>query len=225
MKTTSSAAPAPKTHKRRTPPRKNEIVLAAAERAFTEYGYAGISVDAIAEKAGVSKRTVYSNFATKQVLYAEVIKKMCAEVVPPAIDQKMMNADPEQTLLTVSLAFLEALYQPSQIAFYQTVVADSRQFQDAGKMLFDGPVMRTQKVFDDYFRKQAQLGLMQFTNIELAGAQFVALLKINMHMSLMLNQPTSVSHRKLEEIAKASIHLFLFGALKTNPARAPQPKK
>jgi AcrR family transcriptional regulator len=213
---TSSTAPPPKLRK---PARKNEIVLAAAERAFTEYGYAGISVDAIAEKAGVSKRTVYSNFATKQVLYSAVVKKLCAEVVPPAIDQAMMDADPEKTLLAISVAFLEALYQPSQIAFYQTVVADSRQFPDTGKMMFDGPVMRAQKIFDEYFRKQTQRGLMHFPNIDLAGAQFVALLKTNMHMSLMLNQPTSVSHRKLEEVARASIHLFLHGALRIDSPR------
>jgi TetR/AcrR family transcriptional regulator, mexJK operon transcriptional repressor len=225
MKTNiASTASKPKQHKRRMRPRKNEIVLAAAERAFIEYGYAGVSVDSIAEKAGVSKRTVYSNFATKQVLYAEVIKKLCSEVVPPAIDQRSLDTNPEHTLLLKSVAFLEALYQPSQIAFYQTVVADSRQFPDAGKMMFDGPVMRTQHVFDDYFRNQAKLGLMQFPNIDLAGAQFVALLKINMHMSLMLNQPTSVSHRKLEEVARSSIHLFLHGALK-NSSQVRLPKK
>jgi len=66
--------------------------------------------------------------------------------------------------------------------------------------------------------------LVQFPNIDLAGAQFVALLKINMHMSLMLNQPTSVSHRKLEEVARASIHLFLHGALK-NSSQVRLPKK
>ncbi len=85
--------------------------------------------------------------------------------------------------------------------------------------------MRTQRIFDDYFRKQAQRGLMQFPNIDLAGAQFVALLKINMHMSLMLNQPTSVSHRRLEEVARASIHVFLHGVLKSDSARRSGPKK
>jgi len=212
---------APSTQKRRKWARKNEIVLAAAQQAFIEFGYAGTSVDAIAEAAGVSKRTVYSNFETKQTLYAEVIQKLCAEVVPPALEHKMLNSDPEETLLHVSVAFLEGLYAPGQIAFYQTVVADSRQFPDAGRMLFDGPVMRTQSVFEDYFRKQQHRGLMQFPNIDLAAAQFVALLKTNMHMRLMLNQPTPVSHREIEEVSRSSIHLFLHGALvRDSSARA-----
>jgi TetR/AcrR family transcriptional repressor of mexJK operon len=215
--TVSSKAAAPKPAKRRQHARKDDVVLAAAEQAFVKFGYAGTSIDAVAELAGVSKRTVYSNFETKQTLYAEVIKKRCADV-RPGLDPKVDDADPEETLLKASVAFLEAIYAPEQIALYQTVVADSRQFPDAGKMMFDGPVMRSQHVFDDYFRKQVDKGLMQFPNIELAAAQFVALLKGNMHMSLMLNQPTSVSRRKLEEISRSAIHLFLYGALERGPS-------
>jgi TetR/AcrR family transcriptional repressor of mexJK operon len=219
MKTNaSSSTPSPKPAKRQKWARKDEIVLAAAERAFVQFGYAGTSVDAIAEMAGVSKRTVYSNFTTKQALYAEVIKRRCAGVIP-GIDPDMTDADPEDTLLKVSVAFLEALYAPEQIALYQTVVADSRQFPDAGKMMFEGPVMRSQHVFEEYFRKQAQKKLMHFADVDLAAAQFVALLKTNMHMRLMLNQPTTLSHRQLEEIARSSIHLFLYGAL-VRPASA-----
>jgi TetR/AcrR family transcriptional repressor of mexJK operon len=209
---TSSKTPSVKPQKRRQHARKGDIVLAAAEHAFVEFGYAGTSVDAIAEAAGVSKRTVYSNFTTKEALYAEVIKKRCAGVAPE-IDPNAADEDPEETLLKASVAFLEAIYTPEQIALYQTIVADSRQFPDVGKMMFDGPVMRSQHMFDIYFRKQANKGLMRFPNLELAGAQFVALLKTNMHMRLMLNQPTPVSHKKLEEIARSSIHLFLHGAL------------
>lgn len=208
-----------KTHKRRKPPRKNAIVLAAAEQAFVEYGYAGTSVDEIAERAGVSKRTVYSNFETKEALYNEVVRKLCADVVPHEIDPQLLTGDPEKTLLRVSIAFLEALYQPRQVAFYQTVVADSRQFPDAGKMLFDGPIARTQLVFDHYFRKQVQRGVMEFRNVELAAAQFVAILKTNLHMCLMLSQPALISHRELEEIARSSLQVFLYGAIKRTGGR------
>ena len=210
LRTSTGAKP----HKRRTPPRKNAIVLAAAEQSFIELGYTGASIDAIAERAGVSKRTVYSNFATKEVLYGEVVKKICREVVPTEIDPRTMDADPEQTLYKVSLAFLEALYDPRQVAFYQTVVADSRQMPEAGKMVFEGPIARTQAVFEHFFRAQAQRGTMEFPNLDLAAAQFVAILKTNLHVCLMLSHPADVSRDALQEVVRASIHVFLYGTLK-----------
>jgi AcrR family transcriptional regulator len=203
--------------------RKNAIVLAAAEKAFVKDGYAGTSVDAIAEMAGVSKRTVYSNFKTKQVLYAEVIRKRAAHVVPAEIDAELIDADPEETLLKISVAFLQGIYAPEQVAFYQTVVADSRQFPDVGEMLFNGPIMRSQSVFDAYFRKQAHKDLMRFPNLDLAAAQFVALLKTDLHLRLMFNQPADTSKRAIEEIARSSIHLFLHGALQRGPIGTPLP--
>jgi TetR/AcrR family transcriptional regulator, mexJK operon transcriptional repressor len=219
MKTSSSSAPTPgKIKKRRTPPRKNEIVLAAAEQAFIESGYTATSVDAIAERAGVSKRTVYSNFATKQTLYGEVVKKLCEEVVPMEIDPKALEADPEKTLLKVAVSFLEGLYQPRQVAWHRAVVADSRVHPDAGRMVFEGPVMRSEAVFDHYFRKQTQRGVMQFPNIELAAAQFLGILKTNLHLRLTLSEPEVIPHREIEDIARASVHLFLYGALKRNRA-------
>jgi hypothetical protein len=61
--------------------------------------------------------------------------------------------------------------------------------------------------------------MMQFPDIELGGAQFVGLLKVNMHISLMLSHPTSVSQRRLEYVAKASTQLLLYRALKAGSSR------
>jgi TetR/AcrR family transcriptional regulator, mexJK operon transcriptional repressor len=198
---------------KRGPRRKDAIVLAAAQRAFVQYGYAGTSMDAIAEMAGVSKRTVYSNFPTKEQLYAQVIEKLCASVVPAAIEGDPLEVDPEVVLHKVSVAFLEALYQPEQVAFYQTVVADSRQFPDVGRMLFDGPITTTQRVFEQYFRALARQGVLRLMDFELAAAQFVALLKVNIHLRLLLNQPTRLSHRARDKVARDAVSLFLHGAL------------
>lgn len=217
MKITDARATAPpvKPQRIRKPPRKNAIVLAAAEKAFVKYGFGGTSVDAIAELAGVSKRTVYSNFATKQALYAQVIRKRSDEVVSHELEDDSDDADPTATLLKASVALLQKVYSPDEIALFQTVVADSRQFPEEGKILFNGPVMRSHVAFAGYFRKLVRKGVLRQMDLELAAAQFVALLKSNMHMRLMLSQPTDTTRKKLEEVSRSAIRLFLYGALKS----------
>ncbi len=49
-------------------PSKREDVLEAADRCFYEHGIAATGVDAIAEAAGVSKRTLYNHFPSKDDL-------------------------------------------------------------------------------------------------------------------------------------------------------------
>ncbi len=54
-------------------------LLACAADAFAQRGYAGTSVAAIAERAALSKSTVFHHFPTKRALYLAVIEKAVAD--------------------------------------------------------------------------------------------------------------------------------------------------
>ena len=47
---------------------KEEQIIQAARELFTVYGYKRVSMDEIAKKANVTKRTVYSYFKSKEDL-------------------------------------------------------------------------------------------------------------------------------------------------------------
>ena len=55
--------------------RTREKVLDAAERAFAAEGFAGASLDRIAEAAGFTRGAVYSNFADKADLFVAVLER------------------------------------------------------------------------------------------------------------------------------------------------------
>ncbi|HEX3813461.1 MAG TPA: TetR/AcrR family transcriptional regulator [Mycobacteriales bacterium] len=50
-----------------------EVLLDAAAQVFAQKGFAGASVDDIAETAGFSKGALYSNFASKDELFIELL--------------------------------------------------------------------------------------------------------------------------------------------------------
>ena len=56
-----------------------ERILASAEQLFSEQGYDAVSMNAIAEKAGVSKANIFHHFSTKNALYLAVVKDACKE--------------------------------------------------------------------------------------------------------------------------------------------------
>jgi len=59
--------------------RNRGLVLAAARRVFLERGYAGATLEAIAEEAGFSKGVVYSQFAGKPDLFLALLDDRIAE--------------------------------------------------------------------------------------------------------------------------------------------------
>ena len=65
--------------KKRDTSKKRLSILDGAVRVFIESGYDASSMDRIAEQAGVSKRTVYNHFASKEILFQEIITAFLAE--------------------------------------------------------------------------------------------------------------------------------------------------
>ena len=54
-------------------------ILEAAERLFSDKGFDGTSINAVAEAAGVSKANVFHHFSTKEALYLAVLRRATDE--------------------------------------------------------------------------------------------------------------------------------------------------
>src|SRR5208283_2480203 len=59
--------------------RNREAVLEAARRVFIERGYAGASLEVIADEAGFSKGVVYSQFGSKPDLFMALLERRIEE--------------------------------------------------------------------------------------------------------------------------------------------------
>ena len=67
-----SSQPAPA----RLTDRKRAAILDAAVAEFRHSGYETTSMDRIATRAGVSKRTVYNHFPSKEALFAQILERL-----------------------------------------------------------------------------------------------------------------------------------------------------
>src|SRR3990167_5928983 len=96
----SSALPSTPAPGRPKDMEKRTAVLEAAMVLFPSRGYDGVSMDAIAQAAGVSKLTVYSHFADKEALFGAAVTECCAQLLP----HQLFVPDP-------GLPVAEALFQ------------------------------------------------------------------------------------------------------------------
>ena len=71
--------------------RNRRLLLSAARDVFRELGYAGASLDEIAERAGFSKGAVYSHFRSKADLFLSLLE---ARIEQRAAGQREMTAGP-----------------------------------------------------------------------------------------------------------------------------------
>ena len=105
-----------------------EAIVEAAERLFLERGFGSVSMDDLAAAAGVARRTLYNQFASKEEIFREMLFRLSGQLedaFPPGIETQ---GDVEDVLRLVARMILELHKRPEYLGFLRMVVADSRQF-------------------------------------------------------------------------------------------------
>ena len=59
-------------------PGKRDLILGAAAEAICRYGFSGACIDDIAERAQVSRQTIYNNYRDRNALFGAVIEEVMA---------------------------------------------------------------------------------------------------------------------------------------------------
>ena len=105
-----------------------EAIVEAAARLFLERGFGAVSMDDLAQAAGVARRTLYNQFASKEEIFREMLHRVSRELedaCPPGIETQ---GDAEHVLRLAAQMILQLHRNPDYLGFLRMVVADSRQF-------------------------------------------------------------------------------------------------
>jgi AcrR family transcriptional regulator len=103
-------------------------IVEAAARLFLERGFGAVSMDELAVAAGVARRTLYNQFASKEEIFREMLLRVSGDLenaFPPGIETQ---GDVEDVLRLVARMILDLHKNPEYLGFLRMVVADSRQF-------------------------------------------------------------------------------------------------
>lgn len=192
--------------------RKTAEILQAAEELFLRRGFAATSMVDVAAAAGVAKQTLYSNFASKQDLFAAVIGRRSSVDLAIPGDLDLDTADLRTALVELATAFLAHIYSPGQVELFRTVVADSRQFPELGELMVKGPFVETPQPISDFLRARTERGELRLDRVEEGTAMFTSLLKSDVHARLLFSQEVDTSAARIRGIAERAVELFLHGA-------------
>jgi AcrR family transcriptional regulator len=102
MTASSTAADSTTAGRPRRRPRREDVragLLAAALEVFEEIGYVAARLDTIAERAGYTKGAVYSNFGSKQELFATLLGERLADTAADVLSQLDHVTSLDETVL------------------------------------------------------------------------------------------------------------------------------
>jgi TetR/AcrR family transcriptional repressor of mexJK operon len=121
--------------RRGRPPRADalllrEQILKAATELFLDEGYGSTTIEAVAARAGISKRTFYDRFDDKSVLFAAVVHRIIEQIRPRAEVPLLAGATLPNILRRLAGFILNAALAPQALALHRLVIAESVRFPE-----------------------------------------------------------------------------------------------
>ncbi len=158
---------------------KRSAILVAARELFLADGLDRSSVDAVAARAGVSKRTVYDYFGDKQALLLAVVEStgdlLMAAIRRAIADTLTHVTDLEDALITFSARIVtEMLGSVDYLALMRLVTMESvqlSQLRGRDHWMMNAP----EEAIAERFAEFARAGLLDAPNPRQAADHFIAL--------------------------------------------------
>jgi AcrR family transcriptional regulator len=189
-------------------PERMARVLEAAKKHFTEHGYEGASIDAIAEVSGVSKVTIYSYFPTKAALFQAAITHR--------VDRQFANVDwtgldpknPREALTRIGRAFLALMRSPDVINQHRTLYGAQGLDSAAAEIFFAAGPQKLVDSVAEYLRAAHRAGSLKVSDAALVANQYLSLfLGLGQIRALLgLTLPTK---REDDALLKANVELIM----------------
>lgn len=161
--------------------RTRAAVVDAARTLFLRRGYAGTTMEEIAAQAGLTKRTVYNNYADKSALFTRIAADAIAyaEAFARGLRQELAAgiaaADLREALDSLGRRLALAIMRPEVIALRRLLIGEAREFPTLAATYFARAPGQVLAALAREFARLDRAGLLRVTDPRRAAAQFAYL--------------------------------------------------
>jgi AcrR family transcriptional regulator len=197
-----------------------ERILDVATHQFLSHGYGATSIESVARRARVSKRTFYHRFENKPALFAAVVHRIIDRLRPPADTPLLKGAGIEQVLLGLATLILRAALSPNAIALHRLIVAESARFPIlAAAVAEEGSTAEAINLIAGLLARETRTGSIAADHPSFAAQQFLHMV-IAVPQRRAMGLGRAMAPAEVERWARDVVALFLNGCARRNARRA-----
>jgi TetR/AcrR family transcriptional regulator, mexJK operon transcriptional repressor len=110
--------------------RLGDLILDTATQSFLEIGYGETTIEQIAKRAGISKRTFYHRYPDKAALFGAVVHRIVDRLRPPDVSYLFEGDDLEAVLTRLARIILRAALNPQALALHRVILSEAGRFPE-----------------------------------------------------------------------------------------------
>jgi len=193
-------------------PDKRKAIVEAASLTFLERGFGDTSMDEVAARANVSKRTVYSHFGSKEALFKGIIENRCACISQPTLGRELAEMDIEEALVAIGLQFMDIVLSPEARTVERIIIGESKRFPDLGRIFYEaGPAEVSARV-SAFLAERADQGDLDIDDPDKAAACFLMMVQGKICKTAQMVPGWAPEPGDVADMVRFAVRLFLGGA-------------
>jgi AcrR family transcriptional regulator len=154
---------------RRLPGERPGHILTAALDTFVENGFAASRLEDVAERAGISKGTLYLYFESKEALFQAVIRENIVALIERGEQLVDTYSGSSRDLLGELIRrWWGGVYHTRASALPKLILSESSNFPEVARYYFDEVVLRGRRLFGRALRRGVESGEFRALDLDYA---------------------------------------------------------
>jgi TetR/AcrR family transcriptional regulator, mexJK operon transcriptional repressor len=208
--TVSAPRPGPGRPTREQQELRGQQLLDLALDSFLERGYEPTTMEEIAIRVGMSKRTIYARYADKSALFKAAVRQAIQRyTVPRAELDAVVTEDLEETLKAIARLRVANVATPAGTKLQRILTAQAHRFPELFNEAFEEGTGPTIEFLCDLFKRANTGGTLAISDPQRAAVAF---------LSLVVSGPARVivsgnvlDQREINRRIRFAVELFLNG--------------
>lgn len=203
---------------------KRAQIIEAASKLFMKSGYGAVSMDAIAARANVSKRTVYGHFADKATLFIAIMDGYCAGIggtkvledkddgrvdLDDDIAAGLPDRSPKTVLCAFCFRFMKILVTKEAIRLFRIILAEAERFPELAQSFFENGPKPLIRRLSTYLAEQSELGVLSIPDPERAAWRLIGIIKEPCHICSSLGLQDLPTEEELQKHVSDCVDFFI----------------
>jgi len=181
-------------------------ILSAATKLFLSEGYGETSIDAIVDKSGGSKATLYSYYPTKADLFRAVVDSIVTRHEGPELATFDNIRD---TLVSFAEHRLGIVFASKHRALMRLIISERERFPDIARMYYEQGPLHSHKILRDYFEVLIDKRLIDIRSADEACEFFRGMLMHQRYIEQLYLDATPLSAEEIGVKARHVVDRFL----------------
>lgn len=187
-----------------------QTIVEAASELFVELGFQATTLDKVAQRAKISKLSIYRHFENKEELFSAALVAGCHQLFAPQSLLEGVDGSVEDQLMAVGSLLLRTLLRPDVSSVEAMVMADKTNQKSLSKLHYEAGPAHVIAQIEALLRQLHQKALLNVPDPLQSARLFAALFKgSDLLIIARFDEARAEDDNEIESYCRSAVAMFI----------------